>query len=173
MARIRYALMISLATLAAAPAMAQNAAQPAAPAATATPGTAPTFITRAPVGEYRASKLVGVNIYNSDNQSIGEVSDLVVDKDGAVQAVVIGVGGFLGIGEKSVALPYKAIKWEDKAAASSSVGMSTNTGTGAAPQPPAAPDVTVRDYPDHGTLDMTKDQLKAAPDFKYASEAVQ
>jgi len=173
MAKIRYALLISLGTLAAAPAMAQNAAQPATPAATATPGAAaPTFITQAPVGQYRASKLVGVEIYNGDNQDIGEVADLVVDKDGAVQAVVIGVGGFLGIGEKNVALPYKAIKWEDKAPAASSVGMNTNTTTGAAPQPPVVPDTTVRDYPDHGLLNMTKDQLKAAPDFKYASESV-
>jgi len=170
MTRSMLALAVALASVSVSPLLAQSTTP--APATATTAGST-NFITQAQAGQYRASKLPGVNIYNSKDESIGEVNELVVDKNGAIQAVVIGVGGFLGIGEKNVALPYNAIKWEDKAKQSDLVGMNqTNTmapGTPAAPPPPV--DNTVRDYPDHGILDMTKDQLSAAPDFKFASEA--
>src|SRR3712207_2726306 len=44
--------------------------------------------------------------------NIGEVNDVVIGPDGRVQAVVVGVGGFLGIGEKNVALKFEALKWQ-------------------------------------------------------------
>ena len=179
MTRSMLALAVALSSLSVSPLLAQSTQTTPAPAqttpapATETTAGSANFLTQAQAGQYRASKLPGVNIYNSKDESIGEVNELVVDKNGAIQAVVIGVGGFLGIGEKNVALPYNAIKWEDKAKQSDLVGMNqTNTmapGTPAAPPPPV--DNTVRDYPDHGILDMTKDQLSAAPDFKFASEA--
>jgi sporulation protein YlmC with PRC-barrel domain len=62
-----------------------------------------------------ASSLMGASVYNSteDNaQTIGNVSDLVMDKDGKVVSVVVGVGGFLGIGSKNVAIDYSQVKWE-------------------------------------------------------------
>ena len=73
-------------------------------------------MTQAQKGQYRASKFIGVNIYNNSDENVGEVNEIIVDKDGTIQAVVIGVGGFLGIGEKDVALPFKSIKWMDTAA---------------------------------------------------------
>ena len=177
MTRSMLALAVALSSVSVSPLLAQSTtpapAQTTPALATETTAGSANFITQAQAGQYRASKLAGVNIYNSKDESIGEVNELVVDKNGSIQAVVIGVGGFLGIGEKNVALPYNAIKWEDKAKQSDLVGMSqTNTmapGTPAAPPPPV--DNTVRDYPDHGILNMTKDQLNAAPDFKFASEA--
>jgi sporulation protein YlmC with PRC-barrel domain len=193
MSRTTLAWVVALSTIAATPALAQtDPAQPAqpAPSTTTEPAKAPemtapaagaaSFMTQAEVGQYRATKLVGVNIYNSNDESIGEVNELVVDKAGAIKAVVIGVGGFLGIGQKNVGLPYASIKWEDKAKQTAAVGMAPATpGTPApaggdattaqAPAPP--PDTTVRDYPNHGILNMTKDQLQAAPEFKFASEA--
>jgi len=59
--------------------------------------------------DMRASYLIGANIKNMQNETVGEINDLVLDKDGRVAAVVVGVGGFLGIGEREVALDYKSL----------------------------------------------------------------
>jgi sporulation protein YlmC with PRC-barrel domain len=62
-----------------------------------------------------ASSLMGASVYNSteDNaETIGKVSDLVMHKDGKVVSVVVGVGGFLGIGSKNVAIDYSQVRWE-------------------------------------------------------------
>src|SRR6185312_6556650 len=62
-----------------------------------------------------ASTLIGASVYNSagkDGQDIGKVDDLVIDKDGKIVSVVVGVGGFLGIGSKDVAIDYSQVKWE-------------------------------------------------------------
>jgi len=48
-------------------------------------------------GEWRASKIVGLSVYNDNNESIGSINDLLTDKSGNIKAVVIGVGGFLGV----------------------------------------------------------------------------
>jgi sporulation protein YlmC with PRC-barrel domain len=61
-----------------------------------------------------ASKLLGFPVYNSpanDAERIGEINDLVIGEDGGVSAVIIGVGGFLGIGEKNVAVNYDDLQW--------------------------------------------------------------
>jgi ribosomal 30S subunit maturation factor RimM len=55
-------------------------------------------------GEWRASKLVGVNVYNDANEKVGDINDVILDKSGKVENVVLGVGGFLGMGEHYVAV---------------------------------------------------------------------
>jgi sporulation protein YlmC with PRC-barrel domain len=65
-------------------------------------------------GDWRASKLVGLSVYNNNNESIGSINDLLTDKSGNIKAVVIGVGGFLGVGEKNVAVPFQALKVAEK-----------------------------------------------------------
>src|SRR3978361_501900 len=62
-------------------------------------------------GEWRASKLAGVNVYNEANEKIGDISDVILDKSGKAEKVVLGVGGFLGMGEHLVAVPFDKIKW--------------------------------------------------------------
>ncbi len=62
-------------------------------------------------GNWRASKLVGLSVYNDNNESIGSINDMLTEKDGKIKAVVIGVGGFLGIGEHLVAIPYEKVKF--------------------------------------------------------------
>lgn len=60
------------------------------------------------------SRLMGQKVYSStgdDAEEIGTISDLVFSKDGQITAVVIGVGGFLGIGEKSVAVDFKSLEF--------------------------------------------------------------
>ncbi|MCX8280401.1 PRC-barrel domain-containing protein [Phyllobacterium sp. 0TCS1.6C] len=70
-------------------------------------------MTKVEEGQLLASGLMGKNVYNGDSEnaeSIGEVKDLIVNADGTVKAAVIGVGGFLGVGEKAVALPADQLK---------------------------------------------------------------
>jgi sporulation protein YlmC with PRC-barrel domain len=62
-------------------------------------------------GTWRTSKMVGLSVYNDNNESIGSVNDLLADKSGNIKAVVIGVGGFLGVGEHLVAVPFDKVKW--------------------------------------------------------------
>lgn len=54
--------------------------------------------------DVRASKLMGTNVYNLKDENIGEVSDLVIDNGKTIKAVVVSVGGFLGMGERNVAI---------------------------------------------------------------------
>lgn len=63
--------------------------------------------------QWRASKLVGLQIYGPNNQSVGKISDVLMSKDGKAASVIIGVGGFLGIGEKDVAVPYQQVRFTD------------------------------------------------------------
>ena len=62
-------------------------------------------------GTWRGSKVVGLNVYNDANESVGSISDLLMEKGGNIKAVVIGVGGFLGVGEHLVAVPFDKIKF--------------------------------------------------------------
>src|ERR1700760_3712452 len=65
-------------------------------------------------GEWRASKLVGVNVYNDANEKIGDINDVILDRSGKVENVVLGVGGFLGMGEHYVAVAYDSLKWSNE-----------------------------------------------------------
>src|SRR3954447_8533565 len=64
-------------------------------------------------GNWRSSKLVGLNVYNDSNESLGSINDLLTDKSGNIKAVVIGVGGFLGVGEHLVAVAFDKVKFVD------------------------------------------------------------
>jgi sporulation protein YlmC with PRC-barrel domain len=87
------------------------------------------FYTNTASGEWRASKFMGVDIYGPDNRKIGDVRELVMDHSGSVKAVVVGVGGFLGIGEKDVAIPFNQVQWTQRAstAANSANSNAANT----------------------------------------------
>ena len=87
-----------------------TAQAPASQAGTMTnAATGETFLTQQAADEWRATKLVGTTVTGPDNTSIGDVNDLVLEGNGTIKAVVIGVGGFLGIGEKNVAVPFKSL----------------------------------------------------------------
>jgi sporulation protein YlmC with PRC-barrel domain len=129
-------------------------------------------------GSWRTSKLVGLNVYNDSNEKVGSISDLLTDKGGDIKAVVIGVGGFLGVGEHLVAVPLDKVKFVDEpgaytgaasAPASGGARPSSTTTTGAATTAPAAAKKNPW-YPDHAVFSATKDQLKAMPEFKYSTE---
>src|SRR3954453_8165881 len=102
------------------------------PPNTAAPAQSGQFLTQEKPGQWRASKLKGLDVYNNSNEKIGEIRGVLLDQSGKAEAVVIGVGGFLGMGERDVALPFSEIKFVDQPRTSStsdnrSAGANTNT----------------------------------------------
>ena len=79
------------------------------------------------------------DVYNPSNTKIGEVMDVLIGPSGQVSTVIVGVGGFLGAGEKDVAVNFISIQ------------------------------KTMKDNKVYLTMDTTKDALKSAPGFKYDS----
>ena len=77
------------------------------------------------------------NVYDPKDQKLGEIMDLLVNSSGQIEAAIVGVGGFLGAGEKDVAVRFTSIK------------------------------PTKKNDKTYLTLDTTKDALKNAPGFKY------
>lgn len=67
------------------------------------------FVTVQPSDQWLASQFIGQGVSNDAGEVIGDINDLLFDKSGKIVNVVIGVGGFLGIGEKNVAIPYSAL----------------------------------------------------------------
>lgn len=91
-------------------------------------------------GQVLASNLIGESVYNGtgDNaEKVGDVNDVLMSSDGKAQAVVIGVGGFLGVGEKDVAVQFDRLNW----------GVD-------------------KDNDKRLTIQASKDDLKSAPSFK-------
>lgn len=126
-------------------------------------------------GNWRASKLVGLAVYNDSNEKLGDISEVLVDNSGKINAIVIGVGGFLGVGQHDIAVAFDKLKWinepvrtasTDRAPAAPGASPSPATTTGAAGTSTTA----TRDnwYPDHAVMSGTKDELKALPEFKYS-----
>jgi sporulation protein YlmC with PRC-barrel domain len=104
---------------------------------TTKPGT---FVQQQQATQWRTSKLVGTDVYGSDNSKIGDINDVLIGSGGSVQAVVVGVGGFLGVGEKNVAIPFDALNISRKANSTSI---------------------------DKITVTYSKDDLKNAPKFAW------
>jgi hypothetical protein len=148
-----------------------GAALLAAPALADTTNDA--FVKQQSIDQWRASKLVGVSVVGADQKTtIGSIKDVLIDHNGNAQAVVIGVGGFLGMGQKSVAVPFKSLLWRTEGRTVAETAPLTTSGSGnGAPAmkktDPAATEAS-QGYPDMAMLNMTKEQLQAAPDFKYA-----
>lgn len=105
-----------------------SAPSPAAPAAPADPAVKPMespatppvagdsaanasggYLTEQAETQVSANDFIGKSVRNAENESIGDVNDLIFEENGGIVAAIIGVGGFLGIGEKDVALPIEKI----------------------------------------------------------------
>jgi len=98
------------------------------------------------------TKFKGSDVVGPDNANIGSVSDLLFDKSGKIIGVVVGVGGFLGIGAKNVAIDMSAFN-----VMPAETGNKDNAPTGNVNDPTM---VKLK-------VAWTKDQLKDAPDFQY------
>jgi sporulation protein YlmC with PRC-barrel domain len=91
-----------------------------------------------PSGDDLSSKVVGLDIYNEDNKDIGTIKDIALNPNGQASAYIVSVGGFLGMGDHYVAVNPEAVT------------------------------VSYKDNKWHADMNATADQLKAAPEFKYA-----
>ena len=98
--------MLATVAFAQAPSPSPSTETKMAPAAASDQASPSTF-----QGTWRASKVVGLSVYNDKNESLGSINDLLTDKNGKITAVVIGVGGFLGVGEHLVAIPFEKVKF--------------------------------------------------------------
>jgi sporulation protein YlmC with PRC-barrel domain len=141
-------------------------------------------------GEWRASKLVGVNVYNEANEKIGDINDVILDQSGKVANVILGVGGFLGMGEHYVSVDFGKLKWVNEPVRSNTTASTSTTstnpsatnvdssarpatdGTARTTTGAATGTTTTRSaneywYPDHAVYNASKDELMAMPQFKY------
>lgn len=104
--------------------------------------TAGTFASNQAADEWRSSKLVGLTVYNAANEKVGDINDLILGPDGKISNAVIGVGGFLGMGEKLVAVAFSDLQLNRDS------------------------DGTMR-----VTINSSKEALESAPEFKYYTDA--
>ncbi len=159
------------------PAFAQTSPAPA-------PGSAPSavdasrgsgqFLPMRQPDQFRASDFIGERVYGANDESIGEINDVLMDAKGQVAGVIIGVGGFLGIGEKDVALPMSALQFRNEPpATAATTGRDTattgTTGTAGTAPPAGASTAAAQDddgVPNRIVVSMTKDQLQQAPAFR-------
>jgi hypothetical protein len=114
------------------------------------PAASPKFVAAQKADQWAFSKFKGTDVLGPDNAHIGDVVDVLFDKSGKVEAVIVGVGGFLGIGEKNVALDMSAFQ-----VVPSNTGSTVNTTPSNDPN-----DIKLK-------VAWTKDQLKDAPSFEY------
>src|SRR6266702_7312365 len=115
------------------------------------------FIATQSTDQWVFSKFKGSDVLGPDNAHIGSVNDMLFDKNGKILGLIVGVGGFLGIGEKSVAIDMSAFQ-----AMPADTGSTTGAGGGGAA-------MSSNNDPTAAKLKVswTKDQLKSAPDFQY------
>jgi sporulation protein YlmC with PRC-barrel domain len=142
--KMKVASVAILALLATVPAIAQSTTAPSSPSAAQAAGNM--YYSTQP-GQMRASKLLGLNIKNANNETIGEINELILDKAGRVAAVVVGVGGFLGIGQREVAIDYSALNVQYDPNAMTDAGATTVT------------------------VNANKDSLKSAPAWTWNRDA--
>jgi len=168
MSRLSLAGSILAATLLSSAAFAQTPTTPTPPAATKA-DAGPKLASP----HWRSSKLIGVKIFNEQNERLGDVNEIILDPAGKVMGYVIGVGGFLGMGEHDILVEPGKIKFvNDPPRTAAAPANTTKTDPALNTRPASnAPARAANEqwYPDHGVLSATKDQLKAMPQFKYSS----
>jgi sporulation protein YlmC with PRC-barrel domain len=86
----------------------------AAIAALATPAFAADTLSNLPSDSWTITNYYKQDVYDNGQNSVGKIDDVLIDKSGKVTALMVGVGGFLGAGEKDVALPFSSVKSEKK-----------------------------------------------------------
>ncbi len=107
--------LTALAALGVAPVLAQQKAPaPATSAATVQIPTKVFYKGQGPQQYLAKDKILGAKIYNKDGQIIGDVEDLIMNSSNEIEGVIMGVGGFLGAGEKKIGVRYSALKVEKK-----------------------------------------------------------
>ena len=155
-------LAASIAALAFAtgPVFAQSSTSPSMPgssgsASSMSQGGQLTFIQAPQRNQVLASELMDAKVFGADGNSIGEINDIVLDRAGQIHGVVFGVGGFLGMGEKNVAVSYNALQ----------ITPVSQSGSSSSSQPATSGRASDWNSQYRITLNATRDQLRTAPDF--------
>jgi sporulation protein YlmC with PRC-barrel domain len=148
------------------------------------------FMTQMQPNQIMASKLIGTRVVSANNESIGDINDVIVDRNGQAMAAVIGVGGFLGIGEKDVAVPFNSLEFANSQQAQAmdnnnsgnsnnspattgstatgttgAAGTNNNMATNNTNASGANASANASNEPERVVLRMTKAELQAAPSF--------
>jgi hypothetical protein len=89
---------------------ADTAETPAEEEGTAVAAEDAEFLSQQEEGQLMISSWIGATVYSASDENIGDINDFVVGEDGTIAGVVLGVGGFLGMGEKNVAVPFDSIQ---------------------------------------------------------------
>jgi hypothetical protein len=95
------------------------------------------------LNDHEVEGILGREVLSSANENMGRIVDVIVDRNGQVRAAIIDFGGFLGVGSRKIAVDWKALHFP----------------------PPAPPDARV-------TLELTRDQVKAAPEYQEGKPIV-
>ena len=128
MLKMKLAAGLAATALMAGTAMAQTSA-PTQPAG------AGQIMTQMPQDLMRGSRLMGIDVYGADNQKIGDIDEVLVDRQGKIHGLVVGVGGFLGIGQKDIASPFDQVQWMSNQEVQASAGAGQGRWHGSEWQP--------------------------------------
>jgi sporulation protein YlmC with PRC-barrel domain len=144
MKKITTIMSLSAATMIGAQAFAQTQTPaPTPPAQIAPPAAAmptdPIYVVPTTGTQWRSSDFVGKPVYSRNDERVGEIDDLLMSSDGKIAAAVVGVGGFLGMGERKVAIAFPSIQM-----------IKDSNGV------------------DRLSVQVSKDMLKTAPEYKPA-----
>ncbi len=118
-------------------------------------------------GVWRASDLIGHGVLGPNGESVGEISDVILDRNGQISGYVLSVGGTLGVGERTVAVSSHALRMDpvDTTASTGAVsaGLPPSTASGAH----ARADMQISNVltPDRIILNVPMDQIQSAPQF--------
>jgi len=105
----RQAIVAALAALVVVPALAQDAPKPALQTQTVALHGTGAYPVRQAQSQWLGSNLIGAKVVSASNETIGRITNLVVNDDGAVEAAVISIGGVFGLGKKDVAVTFKSL----------------------------------------------------------------
>jgi sporulation protein YlmC with PRC-barrel domain len=104
MARVVYSILLALITSAASAQTPQPTPQPQSPS-----GASAQIMTSISPNSMTVTHWYKQNVYDPNDNKIGEIMDVLVDREGKIAALIVGAGGFLGLGEKDVAVPFNAV----------------------------------------------------------------
>ena len=100
---------------------------------------------------WRISKVIGVAVYNAQNEEIGTIADLIMDPQARVTTAIVSIGGYLGVGERLVQIPLEVLRFPNNP-------VTTGSGAGSFEK---------KWFPDKAVLNATKDVLLGMPPFMY------
>ena len=128
------------------------------------------YVTRQKPTDWSAQALIGRTVTNENDETLGDINNVIVNEKGKVVAVTIGVGGFLGLGEKDVGVPFNALKFETAGEAAKNSEFAPE----ATSKETAKADQASRFNSEHANMEIvlnaTRDQLEKAPKFLWLDD---